>query len=390
MHQFNKWVFILLFLALSSVNLSYANEKMTLGDLRLNELQYLGTHNSYHIAPEQIVSQMLVKFDYGRGKKWDAAALNDALAYTHVPLDIQLALGLRTFELDIHDDEQGGRYANPGIVKVYKKNGINSNIPYDRHGQMQQPGFKVLHNADYDYRSNCKRLITCLSLIKSWSDAHPRHIPIIIQVEPKSGSKQAITPDYDPKVSPEFDLETFMRLEAEILSVFSRTDILTPDDVRGPFNTLREALNKQGWPKLKEIAGKVMFILIHPDEATMRYVGPTQSLKNKLMFANLWEQNAGSSFVIYNNPQKKKHISALKQAAKQNLLTYTRADANSAEARAFNYARFKAAVKTGANLISTDFPFPDNRISNYSVEFTGGVYVQCNAVVAKEKCSKLQ
>ena len=40
-----------------------------------------------------------------------------------------------------------------------------------------------------------------------------------------------------------------------------RSEIVTPDDVRGDFPTLGEAVQKNGWPELGEIRGKVLFTL---------------------------------------------------------------------------------------------------------------------------------
>jgi hypothetical protein len=364
-------------------------ETLTWGDLRLNELQYIGTHNSYHIEPDQLIALMLEKYQYGKGTNWDAKALNMALAYTHVPLDVQLQLGIRTFELDVHDDAQGGVFAQPGIYKVYEAENLKSHIPYDIHEDMKKPGFKVFHTADYDFRSTCKRFLQCLSLIKYWSDNNPNHVPIIIQIEAKSGSKKAIGNLYTPALSSEFTGDTFTRLENEILSVFSAADIVTPDLVRGEYDGIKASLNDNGWPKLKDILGKVMFILIHPDESTHTYVGKDKSLKGKLMFANLWEDENESSFVMYTKPFKDKHITAIKKANRQNILTYTRGDANSNEARKNDYTNATKAIQSGATIISTDFPFPDNRISSYQLRFANGRFVQCNKYIAKKKCKKL-
>ena len=64
--------------------------------LRLNHLQVLGTHNSYHIAPAAPILASL----------GDRAA---ALDYTHKPVPVQLGpLGIRQFEFDVFADPAGG------------------------------------------------------------------------------------------------------------------------------------------------------------------------------------------------------------------------------------------------------------------------------------------
>src|SRR5687768_17106621 len=74
--------------------------------VRLNEIQLLGTHNSYHIAPEPPVLAFL------------GARARD-IEYTHRLLEEQLSRqGIRKFELDVFADPEGGRYAKPSVLKV--------------------------------------------------------------------------------------------------------------------------------------------------------------------------------------------------------------------------------------------------------------------------------
>lgn len=41
---------------------------------------------------------------------------------------------------------------------------------------------------------------------------------------------------------PEFDAASYAQIEAEVLQTFNRSDIVTPDEVRGNFSTLAEAV----------------------------------------------------------------------------------------------------------------------------------------------------
>ena len=45
---------------------------------------------------------------------------------------------------------------------------------------MSKPGFKVLHIQDIDFHSSCLTFVECLTIIRDWSRAHPRHVPILI------------------------------------------------------------------------------------------------------------------------------------------------------------------------------------------------------------------
>ena len=43
-------------------------------------------------------------------------------------------------------------------------------------------------------------------------------------------------------VVPEFDTASYAQIESEILNYFNRSDIVTPDEVRGNYSTLAEAV----------------------------------------------------------------------------------------------------------------------------------------------------
>jgi len=77
--------------------------------IRLNQIQVIGSHNSYHAGLTPGMAAWLEK----RNPK---AA--ETLDYRHPPLDIQLSTGIRQVELDVFADTQGGRYAHPAGPKL--------------------------------------------------------------------------------------------------------------------------------------------------------------------------------------------------------------------------------------------------------------------------------
>jgi len=104
-------------------------DRRRLEHLRLNDIQVLASHNSYHIEPEPKL------FDLLRGFLGEAA---DGFQYTHQPLTQELDLGVRQVELDVFvDDPEGGRYAAPKLVPVA---GLEPVDP-----RMAEPGLKVFH-----------------------------------------------------------------------------------------------------------------------------------------------------------------------------------------------------------------------------------------------------
>ena len=73
-------------------------------DLQMNEVQSVGSHNSYKLAIPTLELAAL------GGTSKEAA---DALDYFHAPLTEQLDLGMRQLELDIFYDPEGGLYSDP-------------------------------------------------------------------------------------------------------------------------------------------------------------------------------------------------------------------------------------------------------------------------------------
>ena len=86
--------------------------------------------------------------------------------------------GVRSFELDLHFDER-------------------------------RREFEVYH-ASFDEGTTCPTFTACLTTIKRWSDANPRHVPIVVLLEAK---------DKGSSVDPAAYVES---LESRIASVWPR------------------------------------------------------------------------------------------------------------------------------------------------------------------------
>ena len=55
-----------------ALSLTHAEVEGLDGQLRLNEVQYIGTHNSYHIAMGDALAILLKAADYKASEEWDA------------------------------------------------------------------------------------------------------------------------------------------------------------------------------------------------------------------------------------------------------------------------------------------------------------------------------
>lgn len=311
--------------------------------LRLDQAQVLGSHNSYHGRPYKAVLDELAKLD-------KATALG--LDYEHAPLPEQFDLGVRQIELDVYADPDGGKYADLGLAKQ-----LGVKVP--ENPDWNEPGFKVIHQAGIDNNSTCVTFVECLQLVKTWSDAHPGHVAMQVQIEMK-----------DPSV-PE---KSFTDLEAEIESVFDADEIITPDIVRGDAKTLGEAVETKGWPTLGATRGKVYFTL---DNEGLRdaYLEGHPSLEGRLLFTPSSPGEPDAAFAKLNDPFETEKIKA---ALAANMIVRTRADADTLQARANDTRSATAALSSGAQIVSTDYEQPDPKIGNgYTVKIPGGTPGRC-------------
>jgi hypothetical protein len=90
-------------------------------------------------------------------------------------------------------------------------------------------------------------------------------MPLYILVETKQNDLPA---QFHAATTEKFTSATFDALDAEIRSVFSAKELITPDDVRGNHATLEEVVLNNGWPSLDEARGKIVFLM------DQRPVGP--------------------------------------------------------------------------------------------------------------------
>ncbi|MEA5123037.1 phosphatidylinositol-specific phospholipase C1-like protein [Xanthomonas floridensis] len=338
----------------------------------LTDLQYIGSHNSYHAGFAPSEAALLKQLD---------PALFAALDYRHPALTRQLDDGVRQLELDVFADAQGGRYAHPAIVAQIAKAGLAAAPASAPEGVMDKPGFKVMHVQDIDQRSNCQPLVACLQEVRAWSRQHPGHVPVFILLE----TKQAPIPAAFPTVQPEpFDAKAMDGLDAELRSVFQPGEYISPDQVRGGARTLNAAVLAHGWPPLQAARGKVIFLL---DQriAGASYLPGHPALRGRMCFTNAVPGADDAAFIERNDGPAEE----ITQLVKAGYLVRTRADADLRQAQTNDTTRRDRMLASGAQLISTDFPVNAPASSGYVVRFAGGAVARCNPQRPQTLCKGL-
>ena len=338
--------------------------------VHLNQIQVIGSHNSYHagFAPSERKYLEMKNPKTLRG-----------LDYHHAPLAEQLSAGVRQVEIDVFADPHGGRFAHPAIVRNVAAAGLPADPDFDPQHEMDKPGFKVMHVQDLDERSTCHTFVACLKEVRTWSQAHPRHIPIFILVETKEDTPREMPNAV--KAEP-FTPALFDALDAEIRSVFQPSEIMTPDEVRGNASTLVEAVHAGRWPTLAKARGRVIFLM------DQQHVGPIYgqghpSLKGRVLFTNAIPGAPDAAFVEQNEGSLEE-INAL---VKQGYLVRTRTDESTEQARTNDTTRRDLALSSGAQMLSTDYPPSEpSAWTKYSLGLPDGLVARCNPVNKPAGC----
>ena len=269
-------------------------------ELRLNQLQFVGSHNSYKQAQSWGWATVLGWLNEDAAK---------ALDYEHLSLAEQLDLGLRVLELDVFYDPESGT-------------------------------FPVGHVQLMDMNSHCSPLRECLAQIRAWSDAHREHLPLLIMFNAKDQPIPRL-----PTPTP-FDTAAFGALDA-VLEAGLGDRLLRPGVV-GP----------GAWPTVAESRGQVLLLLDEgPPKRDLYDTGEPRPL-----FMHLPETDPRAAIFVINDPLAEGD--RIRRLVAQGYLVRTRADADTQEARRNDTRRREAAFASGAQAISTDYYVPSTRFDS--------------------------
>lgn len=330
--------------------------------LRLNEIQAVGTHNSFHVAPPApvLAAMSLV-----------APELAATTRVTQRPLDEQLgALAMTHVELDVYADPHGGLFAPRPVAALL---GLEANGP----PALAAAGFKVLHLPDVDADSTCVTLAACLDTVAAWSAANRDHFPLVVYLEPKEAP--APQPVLDALAARgivatqpvPFDASLLDELDTVVSNRLGRERMVTPDDLRGASPTLPEAL-AAGWPTVASLRGRVLVVLNSVGPVRERYVRGRAALQGRAMFTASAPGRPDAAFAVVDDPVvDRERVESLVAAG---LVVRTLADIGGVLVP----RRRDAALGGGAQLVATDLP----------EGFLEGKTPRCNPVTAPPSCRR--
>jgi hypothetical protein len=340
--------------------------------LRMNQIQVLGTHNSYHIQPRDSILEALANLG--------EAETADTLEYTALPLQEQFDRGARQIELDVFADPEGGLYSMRRALIVVDEDPV-SGLP-----ELDEPGLKVLHVQDLDFETHCLTFKACLTTLKDWSDANPEHLPITVMIEAKEEALDnplAVTLGFTVPI--EFGPDEVAGIDDEIRSVFPADQLITPDDVRAEHDTLEDAVLSGGWLTLAEARGRIMFVFLNTSAARDHYIEDHPSLAGRVMFTNSVRGEPEAAWFNVNSALEDGEM--IRDLVADGYMVRTRADADTRQARDNDYSLQDAAFASGGQFVSTDYVVPNPEFgTGYYAAVPGGYVGRCNPISAPASC----
>ncbi|WP_083678206.1 Ca2+-dependent phosphoinositide-specific phospholipase C [Lacinutrix venerupis] len=368
-------------------------------DLKINQIQVLGTHNSYAKKRDSVIINFLnpmlthamkgftSKLSDEEKEKYkefhpNQMSFKEMISYSFPDFNAQLSTGLRSLAIDIVYDPVGGTFSKPAVYDALNAKGITNYKPFDSTG-LGTPGFKVMHMPDIDFLSHYNTFEAALTDLKTWSNKNPTHAPIYIMIEAKDKGFP-LFPN-SAKVTP-FTSDVYDVLDQTLVSILGRNKIITPDDVRGDYQTLNEAVLAKNWPTVEASQGKFIFLLL-PGGAGLTtegaYIKNHESLKGRVMFVKADAGEPHSGFLLLDNAIVRQN--EIKDYVKQGYMVRTRSDIETYEAKVNDKTRANAAFSSGAQVISTDYYQDTNNYgTSYKVEMPNNKAAILNPLNSQE------
>lgn len=280
--------------------------------VKFNELSFVGTHNSYQLQSVPAYREFMEALSTVSFGKYSS----EKFYYFADTLTEQFNLGIRSIELDIETVVKNGKVS-----------------------------FVCCHSPVIDSTSTCYDLALALKEIKMWSDANGNHLPITVIIEPK----KIFFPEKDMRL---FTVSYAKEFEKLLEKTFGES-LVTPADVMGSYDSLKQMREADAWPTAEQLKGKIMFLL-HDTTITQNYIALDKTIKTQKMFPMLRyadRDKSYASFLLVNKAdeavEKSKEL-----VDKKRLIIRTRADSYGDVDEKIT----EECYESSAQIISTDYP----------------------------------
>jgi hypothetical protein len=127
---------------------------------------------------------------------------------------------------------------------------------------------------------------------------------------------------------------------------------------------------------------------IGPHSAPRAAASCSRSLEGRVAFINTDEQSPAAAYLTLNHPDR--DAARIAADVRAGFLVRTRADSDTVQARSNDVAHRDIALRSGAQMVSTDYLWPDPRLpGGFAVRLPDHAATLCNPVRAANKCADL-
>lgn len=354
-------------------------------NLKLNEVQHLGTHNSYHKYPDQAILDVSTLFDVDVGG--NPISPSSAWEYEHSSLSEQLLSPsfVKHLEIDVYYDDTGIRYQNKTGLSLAGQLGVP--MP-----AVNPKTFRVMHVSDMDYNSNCDTLGECVEQVNSYlSGPGLDDLPLIVMIEYKDTKTQdpltlGFAEPYSNTGAALGELILQLKYMFGVNKIYKPSELIAAAGTNG---TLQQAVMASGWPTLEALKGKVILVL-QGDSAKSSYSATYSSNPDTDILFTLQDScdHPLAAFVqfsgLFSDGSK---TAAIQDCLSKNMMLRVQVDANTYEARTGDLNKFQFAKDNGIQMLSTDFLAEYNTSNQFNTNYGVAMAPKCNeALLTQSVC----
>jgi hypothetical protein len=147
---------------------------------------------------------------------------------------------------------------------------------------------------------------------------------------------------------------------------------------------LQQTVLTQGWPGVTSSRGRFLFLFDGQPAQLELYRQQHPSLAGRVMFGNYSTDSAEAAMVLQNQPEQQ--FDAIEKLVKQGYIVRTRSD--EFHPSAYSISRRDAALKSAAQIISTDFypQAPQHTPDGKAVQFPDQSLWRCHPLLTTNPC----
>ena len=334
----------------------------------LDEIQVLAAHNAYHLEGEEALLDAITQA---------LPELTPTIEYSHPTLTEQLDLGLRSLELDLFEDPDGGRYAAPKAQALLGLDPIDPVMAGARLQGVPHPGGRL--PLDLPHLRGLPR--GAGGVVR-----RPPRPPADRRPPRGQGRRDPRPARPRLRAADPGDRGHLHRARGgDPLACSTTTSSSRSPTCRATTTPCARRSRTRAGPTstTSAIASCSCSTTTSPKRDLYRALHP--DTRDRLIFVDAQPPDDDAAFTVLNDPVA--DGDRIRELVELGYLVRTRTDADTVEARTGDTTRREAAFASGAQIVSTDYELEDPRFPGFVVELPGDGPARCNPVSAPADCA---